>query len=84
MNEKLRKALETGIYECMEDGCDGLMEFDDEETRDSLTCTKCGFGCSIDDYGQDADEVEYRRIADVAGAIQGETYEEVYGDEDDD
>ena len=82
MNEKLRKALETGIYECLEDGCDGIMEFDDEN-RDSLTCPKCGFGCPLDEYGDDPYDIEYRQIAEVTGTIQGETYEELY-DEDDD
>ena len=82
MNKKLRKALETGIYDCLE--CDNQMEFEDPITRDSLVCFKCGFCCTIDEYGKDPYDIENERIADVAGTIRGETYEEVYGDEDDD
>ena len=81
MNEELRKALETGKYVCPE--CGELMVFEDEELRDSLLCEKCGYSCKLDDYGKDVDDVEYQRIADVAATIPGETYEEVYGEDDD-
>lgn len=81
MNEKLRKALETGKYDCPE--CGKLMVFEDEEWRDSLVCEDCGFSCKLDDYGSDVEDVENQRIADVAATIPGESYEEVYGEDDD-
>lgn len=80
MNEKLREALKTGKYPCME--CGKLMVFEDEEWRDSLVCESCGYSCKLDDYGLDVDEVEIRRIAEVAATIPAETYEDIY-DEDD-
>lgn len=82
MNEKLRKALETGEYTCPE--CGEPMIFDDEERKDSLVCENCSYSCYLDEYGDDPDEVERRRITGVAGTSSTESYEEVYDDEDDD
>ena len=82
MNEKLRKALETGKYECTE--CHHLMVFEDEQWRDSLFCENCGYSCRLDDYGSDVDEVDRQRITEVAGAIESETYEDVYGEDNED
>ena len=81
MNEKLRKALETGEYVCPE--CGELMIFEDEKWRDSLVCEKCGYSCRLDDYGLDSDDVNRQRITEIAGTLNTETYEEVY-DEDND
>lgn len=81
MNDKLREALKTGNYPCME--CGKPMVFEDEKWRDSLVCENCGYSCKLDDYGIDVDEVEMRRIAEIAGFPTTETYEEIY-DEDND
>lgn len=82
MNEKLCEALETGRYECPE--CHQLMVFEDEKWRDSLVCENCGYSCKLDDYGMDTSEVDRQRITEVAGAIAGETYEDVYGEDNED
>lgn len=82
MNDKLRTALETGKYPCME--CGSLMIFEDEKWKDSLVCENCGYSCKLDDYGLDSTEVDRKRITEVAGEIESktETYEEIYGDND--
>ena len=81
MNEKRKKALETGKYICPE--CGKLMVFEDEQWRDSLVCENCGYSCKLDDYGDDPDDVDRRRIAEIAGSPDTETYEEVYNEDDD-
>lgn len=81
MNEKRKEALETGKYFCPE--CGELMIFEDEQWRDSLVCENCGYSCKLDDYGDDPDDVDRRRITEIAGSPDTETYEEVY-DEDND
>lgn len=81
MNEARRKALETGEYFCPE--CGELMVFEDEKWRDSLVCENCGYSCQLDDYGDDPEDVDRKRITEIAGSPNTETYEEIY-DEDDD
>ena len=81
MNDKLREALETGKYTCPE--CGKLMIFEDEKWRDSLVCEHCGYSCKLDEYGDDPDIVDRRRITEIAGTSTTETYEEVYDDDND-
>ena len=76
MNEKLRRALESGEYYCPE--CGKLMVFDDEEWRDSLVCEGCGYSCALDNYGLEDGEIA------VGECPTGEApYEDIYGDDDD-
>lgn len=95
-SEKLVKGLKTGIYPCQNEGCDGLMVFEDEKWRDTLVCPKCGYSCDLDDYGKTEEEIEmdYPTEEEARGLLGGgydcgdgdecgETYEEVYNELDD-
>ena len=79
MNKDLRRALETGKYTCPE--CGELMVFEDEKWRDSLVCENCGYSCALDDYGSDTDDIDRKRITEIAGLP--ETYEDIYGEDND-
>ncbi len=81
MNEELRKALETGKYLCPE--CGNEMVFEDEKWKDSLMCEACGYGCNLDEYGLEYSEIEGRRLSEIVGQRSTETYEEIYGEDDD-
>lgn len=85
-------AMRTGIYPC--DKCDGTMVFEDE-SEETLICTKCGYEVYIDDYGFTEEELEnrYPTREEVTGEYEddfdednpwGDTYDEVYNELDDD
>lgn len=90
-NEKRLEAMETGRYYCSK--CNHLMEFEDE-WEDSLICPSCGHSVDIDHYGVEDDEAYealYPTKEEVEGSsddeeadCNGETYDEVYGELDND
>ena len=91
LNDKLRHGLVTGEYLCEE--CGSLMIFEDEELRDILICPKCGYSVDIDDYGfkddPEAAERRYPTEEEVLGIYEEEsdceeTYEDVYGETEED
>lgn len=67
-NENLIKALFTRNYICPR--CGGKMEFEDESCY-TLICTACNEDVALENYGADPYENLYP------------TYEEQFGDEDD-
>lgn len=85
-NDKLRKALFTGSYICSE--CSGRMIFENKKWRDTLVCLSCGNSMDLDEYGLSSEE-EYSNLypteKDIVGCDddESETYEDVYGDSDD-
>ncbi len=74
-NEKVRKALDTGIYICPE--CSAQMQM--IEGGDTLWCPKCNFTQDYDKYGFTDEEYEalYPTLEEVL-EMEGETYNEVY------
>ena len=48
-NEKLVEGLTTGKYYC--EKCGSLLEFEDEDIRDTLICPSCGSETDLDHYG---------------------------------
>ncbi len=88
-NDALKAALLSGMYYCNE--CGGLMEFENE-WRDTLICPECGHSVDLDHYGFESEE-EYNALYPTEDELNdceddeddsGETYDEVYGELDDD
>jgi len=86
--ENVVKALLTGIYKCSK--CGSRMEFEDDD-HSSLICPNCGHSIDIDDYDHENEDYEtlYPTKEDVLGyeeddEDESETYDEVYGELDDD
>lgn len=88
-NDTVVKALKSGEYICSR--CGALMEFEDEEWKDTLICPKCGHEIDYDRYGfEDDDEYNalYPTKEEVLGYYDedddeedtGETYDEVHGE----
>ena len=55
-NKQVVLGLLTGHYYC--DECGALMEFEDEDIRDTLICPKCGYETDLDHYGLSEDEYD--------------------------
>lgn len=88
-NDALTNALFSGKYICSE--CDALMEFEDE-WKDVLICPNCGHSVDFEHYGFENDEdydAQYPTKEEVLGYDDseddtGETYDEVWGELDND
>ena len=50
------KAFRTGIYICPK--CGKRMQFENDETRDTLVCLHCGYDMDIDHYGLTDEEYD--------------------------
>lgn len=92
-NDTLVDALFTGNYVCRE--CGAQMEFEDE-WEDILVCPSCGYSVELDRYGFDSDEeydalyptkeelCGYEDEYDEDDEYNGEIYDEICGELDDD
>lgn len=84
-NEKQIEAMRSGKYICSK--CGRVMEFEDE-WEDTLVCS-CGHNIGLDEYGCEGDEKYENLYSDENDGWdednqEGETYDEVCGELEDD